>query len=152
MLTVVKGTLEHATALAPRLCEADKAEIRAATGNEDYELGLREGVLQRGRAWAVVDQDGTPFGMYGHTTLTDTIEWVWYLGADMSPRDSIQFARECLPYVEHIQEDFPVLLAMADSRNTRHHRWLKFAGFKDTGERHHLDDPEVEFMQWERTK
>lgn len=57
---------------------------------------------------------------------------VWMLASDYleAPRPRRLLARHSREWVEDMQQNYDLLFNIADARNTAHHKWLKFCGFK----------------------
>lgn len=110
--------------------EADVAELHA-TG-ETPEGALRWGLLSQafgGSCKTICLPDGHPVGMFGVTPSSGKAGLVWMLAANGIREIHRQFLRECQGEIAAISDGYRVLYNYTDSRNSVHHRWLKWAGF-----------------------
>jgi hypothetical protein len=130
MIEVKPATLSDAEALAPRVREADRREIDAASGTTPLES--LTAAVTRSRIARSVWRDGTVIAMYGVTDWPDgEAGFPWMVASDeiekTSARDFRNFTRRC---VEELQAASPKLYGTVDARNHKHLRWLKWGGFQ----------------------
>lgn len=126
---IVPATLEHAQALAPRLRQADQAEIKAASG-ESPEVALTMSVAGSVMSWAWLI-DGEPVALFGvaespYKSLTGI---PWFLAAPEFQQHRTFFLRNCGAYIDEMHDYFPILENVVDCRNTASIQWLAWAGF-----------------------
>lgn len=126
---IVPATLEHASALAPRLREADRQEIKASSGDTPEEaLTMSLALSPMAWTWLV---DGEPVAMFGcvshpYKAMTGI---PWFLAAPEFDRQKIYFLRNCGTYFDEMQDTFPILENFVDCRNTTSIQWLAWSGF-----------------------
>jgi hypothetical protein len=126
---IVPATLEHAEALAPRLRQADRDEIKAAAG-ESADIALTMSVAGSIMAWAWL-VDGEPVAIFGvaaspHKAMTGI---PWFLAAPEFETQKVYFLRNCGVYIDEMHDYFPILENVVDCRNTTSIQWLAWAGF-----------------------
>lgn len=124
---VIPSTEEHARWMAPRLREADKAEIAAMTGSYPESALLRG--LEGDVCVTAVSPEGDPFLMAGvRPSRFPEAGFVWMLGTDAIENFSIPFLRHARGYLDAFHDIYPLLHNYVDARNTVHIRWLKWMG------------------------
>lgn len=125
----VRPTIQgDAESLAPRMREADKAEVKAASGKHPY-LVLLEGIEASEQAYTAL-VDGEPIAIFGVCpTDNPSVGVVWLLGSDVISAHRIDFLRKSRDWVERFQSKYPVLCNSIDARNTVHIKWLQWLGF-----------------------
>lgn len=129
MIEVLPATLEHAEALAPRLRQADKDEIKAAVG-EDPAAALVESVAFSPMSWAWL-KDGevvAMFGVAGHP-LRPGVGVPWMLASPEIEHNKVTLLRQCRHYIGLMLERFPMIENYVDCRNTAAIQWLAWCGF-----------------------
>lgn len=121
-------------AIAATIRPADAREMKAL--GTTPEKAMREG-LQRSD-WTLTGLlDGVPVCMFGVAPLNILLGHgaPWMLASETLDRmDFETIRREFLPLchrgVQIMREDYPVLLNLVDTRNTKAIRWLRLLGFK----------------------
>jgi hypothetical protein len=143
------ASIEDCYDLAPRLREADIAEIRASSGQSPLDA-LFEGVRRSTQSYSVEDQNGKLFAMFGvaRHPYNDKVGIVWMLASDDIKKHARQLLREAKRWWSVLHNHYPVLWNLVDARNHVHIRWLKWAGAKFTGEKIHGRErrPFLEFI------
>lgn len=131
MLTARASTPEDVAYLAPRLRKEDVEEVLAA-GGASVEESLMEGLRSPDGCSTAIDDDGNPVLMFGTTPLPigPTVGGIWLLASEDIHRHRMDFLRQSRPFIERFHEKYPLLMNYADCRNTVHHRWLRWCGFK----------------------
>lgn len=115
--------------LAPRLREADKAEVRAASGL-DPAVALDFAVRSSRPSLAMMGDQGGCIGLFGAAPTVDPLAGiVWMLATDDLERHSRQFLRESRPWIGQLHRAYPLLFNFVDARNEIHIRWLRWCGF-----------------------
>lgn len=128
MIEVRRTIQGDAESLAPRMREADKAEVKAASGKHPY-LALLEGIDCSEQAYTA-EVGGEPIAIFGVCpTDNPSVGVVWLLGSDVISKHRIDFLRKSRDWVDHFQTKYPVLCNAIDARNTVHIRWLQWLGF-----------------------
>jgi len=119
--------------IAQNMREADKAEILAASGSTP-EQALTKGLLATafgGRTTTVCLPDDTPVAMLGVLPAGQPdVGLVWMLASNDLKNIQTQFLRESRRQLAEITDGYRVVYNYTDARNTLHHRWLKWTGFK----------------------
>ena len=128
MLKVRFATTEDAVSLAPRLREADLAEIAASSGSDPLKT-LKAGVAASVPPVSIVDEDDLVIAMGGAVPLYHT-GIVWMLASDGIYAHKFEFLRQSKAWVEMLQDRYPVLWNCVDVRNKLHTRWLAWCGFE----------------------
>ena len=121
-----EATLEDAFALAPRLRQADRAELEAQ-GHLDMDVILVESITVSKEALAY-EVDGVVHALFG-VAPGPGYGIPWLLGSDVLFNH--QKALLCLPldYIPRWLSEFGFLMNMVHSESTRSIRWLKRIGF-----------------------
>lgn len=129
MNEIVPATPEHVAALAPRMREADRQEIAAASG-EDPETALLAGVALSPVSWAYL-HNGEVLAIYGAAMYPGRpgVGIPWLLGAEGLEKHKVYFVRQSKPYLKKVLEYFDVLENWVDCRNTASIQWLAWCGF-----------------------
>lgn len=127
-IIIRKATSDDARRLAPNLRKEDRDECLAGSG--DPSVTLPQSVLASHRAFAIMSHD-EPIGIFGWIRDSDGAARVWMLGSDaLTSGPNVRlFLRESREWVELLNERFPVLWNLIDSRNSLHIRWLRWLGF-----------------------
>lgn len=125
--------------LAPRLRQADRDEIEAATGLDDPEKALSLSFTLSTQCW-VVTHDGVVHGMFGagQDPNEDRHGIVWAMTSDELVTDHrVWFIRNSPRLLDMQHERYPFLWNWIDARNELHIRWLEWLGFKFGEARNH---------------
>lgn len=130
-VTVRAALREDVDRLAFWLREQDKLEIERASGYKPHRALLRS-FDTSDMVFTAVDPSGRPICMFGVVPFQDwprKIGIIWMVGTPAIERIKRQFIKECLYWIESIQQYYEVLFNFTDSDNKLHHRWLRWAGF-----------------------
>lgn len=127
-LTVREAEVGDGYALAPNLREADKLEMRAATGEVGPE-SLEKGIRDCEECWCM-EVDGEPIALYGYRDSGDDAAYIWLMGSDVIQDVSWQFLRYCKNTMGKIGEKYDHLWSLSDKRNTTHQKWYEWLGFE----------------------
>ncbi|MEZ2409834.1 hypothetical protein AB6806_23870 [Bosea sp. RCC_152_1] len=103
------------------LREADRQET-IALGLEPLAAILMS--LRAGPSWVCVDDAGFPFALFGQGDASP-----WMVGTDDIETNWRWFLRNTPEVIRLVQGDHPLISNAVDARNTRHVRWLAWAGF-----------------------
>jgi hypothetical protein len=135
MFRVRRAQLDDARALAPRLREADRMEVRASSG-EDPLTALERAVRGSQPSCAMLDESGEVLALFGVSShpARPGCGTVWMMGSDALVSRRGVFLRTSKYWVEQLHRRYAVLGNFIDARNTVHLRWLHWLGFK-TGRR-----------------
>ncbi|UYO52498.1 phage protein Gp13 family protein [Rhodopseudomonas palustris] len=126
---VQRATVEDVTYIANHLRQADRDECDAMTGAPP-ELILPQSVGAGRDVWTFHRGDGLPAGVFGvDPTPLPEVGIVWMVSTDEITNHKFEFLTRCRPYVEALNDRYPIITNMVDARNTLHHRWLKWLGF-----------------------
>lgn len=128
-IAIIRATHAHAVDLAPRLREADRREVEAASGHPPA-VELRRSLKISAEAWAgTVDGEVACMFGVGALSLLGGIGSPWLLGSDLVTRHAMAFARRNRAMVRKWSAVFPVLRNFVDVRNVVSIRWLGWLGF-----------------------
>lgn len=118
--------------LAHLLRPDDIEEIKAASGL-DPEAALYLGVKLGKPSLTFVDPEGGVAGMFGATPTNDPmVGAVWLMSSDAIEKYPMHFLRRCRPWIDKLNDAYPVLTNYVDARNIVHIKWLKWLGFSFT--------------------
>jgi len=128
------ATIDDAKYLAPRLRQADRDECIAVVGKPP-EAFLPGSVTLATGAWTIIAPTGGRIGMFGvsPTPTLPNVGTVWMVATDELPKYATQFLRESRRWVSVMQDHYPILWNVVDTRNTVHMRWIAWCGFKFHG-------------------
>lgn len=124
------ATVEDILWLAPRLREADVAEIAAASGRTP--LSVLVSGLADSAPCLVGTADGVPVAAFGIVPVTGSGA-VWLLSTPALETHASAFLRRSRGWLDAQQIAYPTLTCTADARNTLHARLITWAGFKRVG-------------------
>lgn len=127
--TVVPATMPHVAQIAPRMRDADKAEIWAASHAEPHHA-LKTGLAQSTLCWSGLVDD-VPVCMFGVAPLTllGGTGIVWMLGTAGVQDHARAFLRRNKTFIIQMMQRFYRLENWVDARNTLSIRWLRWLGF-----------------------
>lgn len=119
--------------IAPRMREADRQEVLAASGQSPFGA-LVHGAQVTKTLYTVVDDRGYPCAMFGVVPGNNGHGSVWLLGTDALTRGKMrkQFVHHSEDWLSNLQSQYSVLSNVIDERNTVHIDWLKRMGFQFT--------------------
>lgn len=122
--------LSDAYDIAPRLREADKAEIFASTGDAPIQA-LVEGIQRSDQALTIIGHQDTPIGIFGvcHRHELPGIGLVWMLATNELPTIVRELVRQTPLWLNAFHASYPVLGNVVDARNELHIKWIKRVGF-----------------------
>lgn len=131
---VVKATLAHAEALAPRMRREDALEVGAASGREPMDaliLGLDASLA----AYTIL-LGGEVAAMFGVTPVeapredgSHAVGCAWMLTSDAVDAHPVLFARLTKAILPELLDVAPVLFNAVDARYAKALRWAAFVGF-----------------------
>lgn len=129
-VTVVPASMFHVKHMAPRVRQADRDEMYAASLSTPEEA-LERGLERSTKAWAALfdGEVACIFGVAPGTSLSG-VGYPWMLGTDLVDKHQVTFLRGCAKYVDDMAADFDSLVNYVDARNTKAIRWLKWLGFR----------------------
>ena len=114
--------------IAPRMRQADVAEVRASDGCSPLEA-LRMSYSLSEPCFTGMDGD-TPIAMFGAVPLLDNVGSVWLLGTDaISESIPISFLRWSRRFLPFLMEPYDMVCNLVDARNTVHIKWIRWLGF-----------------------
>ena len=126
---VVPAVAAHVEALAPRLREADRREVRAAFGRP-AEAILKAGFRNAKRCWTVL-AGARPIAMFGVGRRPQPrIGTAWLLASDDFERYARQLRREGPYWVDALMIGHDVLTNFVPDENRVAVRWLSWLGFE----------------------
>lgn len=126
---IVSAKPEHIDIIAPRMREADRLEIQAASGKTPREA-LEFSIGRSDIAHTVLfgDEPAAMFGV-GYVNIINGIGAPWLLGTDAVERNYRHFLRGSRWWRDRMLERYAVLTNLVDDRNTVSKRWLSWLGF-----------------------
>ncbi|HUT91741.1 MAG TPA: phage protein Gp13 family protein [Thermoguttaceae bacterium] len=129
------STVDDAARLAATIRSADRDEIRANSGKLPIDA-LVAGIQWSDPCLSVVYHNDV-LAMFGVVpTGTEKVGAVWMLASNLLEpnrlprRAAIRFLRRSIPWVDWLNEQWPLLWNVVDARNTLHIQWLEWSGFK----------------------
>ena len=126
---VVPAVAAHVKALAPRLREADRREIRAAFGRPAGAI-LQAGFRNAKRCWTVL-AGARPIAMFGVGRRPHPrIGTAWLLASEDFERYGRQLRREGPYWVDALMIGHDVLTNFVPDENRIAVRWLSWLGFE----------------------
>ncbi len=126
-----KSQLLDVVNLSPQLREADKREVE--TLGLTSEKALCVGYLQSSICRTIVNGHDDPVAMFGVVPSDEQSGIVWMLGSNLLLDIKQVFLKQCKQEVIKLNNIYPLLYNIIDSRNTLHIRWIKWCGFKIIG-------------------
>ena len=127
---VVPAVAAHVEALAARLREADRHEIRAAFGRPAGAI-LKAGFGNAKRCWTVLAEGARPIAMFGVGRRPHPrIGTAWLLASDDFERYGRQLRREGPYWVDALMSGHDVLTNFVPDANRVAVRWLVWLGFE----------------------
>ena len=128
MLELLPARTEHAYQLAPHMKQADREEVKAASGLEPLEVLLKSLELSE-KAYAILAGDEV-IALGGLVPLTQEIGIPWALTSDKITLYPKQFCKLTKGLIQEFHQNYPMLTNFCDARNTKTIRWLKWCGFQ----------------------
>ena len=130
LIEIVPATIEHATHIAERLSEADKAEQWAGGYLRSEQAVQRAIKLSEIAMTGMVD--GVPVALWGsiRQSMMFNIGSPWLFVAEMSSYQARHFIRHCREPIYQMAASYDKMQGYVDARHTRAIRWLKWAGFE----------------------
>lgn len=123
-VTVEDASLEQVLSVLPDIRPADLREWYGGTGRW-FEEAVAE-VFQDETPKRVALVDGIPAVFWGW----DSNGSIWLFATKRAEEYALPLHRILRPQLAEILKDHPVVSAVADSRNTKHHEWLHWLGFR----------------------
>ena len=127
-LELLPARIEHAYALAPHMKQADREEVKAASGLEPLEVLLKSLELSE-KAYAILEKDEV-IALGGLAPLTEHIGIPWALTSNKIALYPKQFCRIAKELIKGFHKSYPLLSNFCDAQNTTTIRWLKWCGFQ----------------------
>lgn len=126
-----KATVHDAAYIAMNLREADRLECDATMAFPP-ELVLPQAVAEgHRRIWTGHAHTGEPVLICGvDPGALPELGVVWMVSTPKLKSHQIEFLRTSLPWIKEMNEEYPILHNYVDARNTLHHKWLRWCGFK----------------------
>lgn len=130
LLSAFPSITDDAYSLAPRMREADKAELAAGRGVPPLQA-LLEGVKASSPCFTITNPWKVPLAIFGTVPTADSkYSIVWMLGSDELHPYKIEFLRRSRKWITRLHElsNSPILGNFVDERNKVHIRWLRWIG------------------------
>ena len=129
--------------IADRLRDADKAEVRAATGKSPREV-IEDSVVTSKLAFTVrKTRASDPFAIFGVSDagMVDgayfgldrpavLVGLVWMVGTPEMEKNRIAIAKESRWWIDLLGKNYDALYNLVYAENSLHRKWLDFTGFK----------------------
>ena len=149
-IEVRPGTMDDAARMAPRMRTEDVLEVFAASGRGPLEA-LEAGVLTSSKCMTATE-GGEPFCMFGVvTTVIDeglAFGSLWLLGTDRIKDLSTPFLRQSRTWLLRLASGHAAVGMMMDARNTVHHRWASWLGFRHVARHPHHGAQRLPFDEY----
>jgi len=123
-----KSTLWDVVNIYPYLREADRREVE--TLGLTSEAALCRAYLDSSVCRTIINGMGCPVAMFGVVPSGEFSGIVWMLGNDLLVKMKTAFLKECRNEVVKLNNIYPHLYNIIDSRNEVHIKWIKWCGFK----------------------
>ena len=129
IVTIRPATEDDARDLAPRMREADAAEVWAS-GRKTPKAALLSSVRLSSHAWAGL-VDGEIVAMWGvcPASMLSRVGVPWMLASDALVAHQKAFLRRNAQYVAFMLSCYTRLTNWVDARNTTSIHWLRWLGF-----------------------
>lgn len=128
-VTVTPFKPEHLPPILDDIRPEDYREWYAGTGNADIQKGVQH-VFDRGEdAWVALDEDGKALIVWGVSPIEVDTGTVWMFATSEAEKVALSLHRELRGEIPRLLQKWERLVAMADSRNLKHHQWLEWLGF-----------------------
>lgn len=131
MYTVRDARPQDLVWLSDHMRKSDAAEIAATSGvSPASAMALGQAYSSYMKVACLGEIPVLVFGV--SPTDNPLVGKVWMLATDIlqNPRARKLIARYSMNWVREMQDIYPVLTNITDARNTVHHRWLKWCGFR----------------------
>lgn len=153
---MLPAKMSDAKELLENIREEDLREIKAAGSKNPLE-SIEHGILfssLTGFTYAVRDLEGRLCMVFGvlQSHLTTNAGIVWMLGTNCIESVAFEFLRHCKEWVKKMNELFPYLYNMIDSRNTMHLKWLQWCGFDLVKSYFNYGTCETAFIHFEKKR
>jgi hypothetical protein len=122
--------------IADNMRAEDRDEVAAMQSGVTVLDALRQSVSLSSHGFSIMDRAGEPVAIFGAAPHPlPGVGVVWMLGTDGIRREAQGIARNTRPYLDVLNEAYPILWNYIDDRNKVSLRWLKWGGFELIG--HH---------------
>jgi hypothetical protein len=149
---VQRATLEDVTFIAKNLRQADRMECDATLAMPP-EWCLPQSVGAGRDVWTFHAPGGLPIGVFGaDPTSIPEVAIVWMVSTGEIKKHTREFLTKCVPVIDGLNDQYPIITNMVDARNTLHHRWLKWLGFSFLRRIEHWGARSVPFYEFARMK
>jgi len=135
--------------LVPRLRDADLQEIQAASGMPPGEA-LAYGFVASDEVYVGVDGEDRPLCIGGIGSADHLSAIVWMLASKELEKHSLPFLRLSKPFIQDLNNRYPILTNHVDERNTLHIRWLRWLGFTFINRHPHWGTEKRPFLEFVR--
>ncbi len=125
---ILKDTLE----LAPRIRQADRAEIRASNNSSPLQALVFPFTEPNGKVYSIIGtKDEGVIGMFGVAKCAEPDYGVaWMLSSEILFKHTKQFIKECPYWIDEMGKGYKYLYNFVDKRNWKSLKWLQYLGFE----------------------
>lgn len=129
MITIEPLTWDHLNQCQDIIRLEDRMEWAAGCGQGILEQLADVGLGEHSK---VALSDGVPQLIWGvDKTREEGVGSAWMFATIHASRLRLALHKAVLPEIEELHRAYPTLIAWSDRRNTLHHTWLRWLGFKE---------------------
>jgi len=131
----IKTTQKHINELSENIRDADKEEVIAKTGKQDFKKVIVQGWLMADTCKTVLVDNKVAF-VYGIVESDHKdIGSPFMLATPLVSKIKIPLIRNCRQRVYEMEQKYKMLFNYIDSRNDLHLRFIKWCGFEIINEK-----------------
>ena len=127
-MTTRPSVLADVSYIAYHLRPADVAELKASSGNDPL-ASISHGFEKSDNCTTIINEEGTPIGI-GGVIPADGYGVVWMVATPGIEECGTSLLRQSRPFMDKLQENYPILFNFIDDRNDLHKKWVKWVGFE----------------------
>jgi hypothetical protein len=131
----IRTTQKHVNELSENIRDADKEEVIAKTGKQDFKKVIVQGWLMADMCKTVLVDNEVAF-VYGIVESDHKdIGSPFMLATPLVSKIKIPLIRNCRQRVYEMEQKYKILFNYIDSRNDLHLRFIKWCGFEIINEK-----------------
>lgn len=151
MTFIRRASLEDAEYLAPRLRQADVAELQAGCGSSPLEA-LTESVRLSSEAFTA-GVEGEPIIMFGVAPIIPgKLGGAWMLSSDKIYDHIRPFLRQSKDVLDRLNTTWPVMFNYCDERNEDHIKWMLWLDYTFIARHERFGVEKRPFLEFVRVK